>query len=132
VSSGPVASLTRFVAFIEKLQQSQTQWSGEEPLGQASQAVRIMSVHKSKGLEFPVVFVAELDASFKKSHGDTQILIDSDCIGLQITSPRDNSKFDSAAHQVIKQRQCDVSLAEEMRILYVALTRPINKLILVA
>ena len=66
VSSAGNLSLTRFVEFIEKLQEVGQDWAPAEPDAAAGNAVRILSVHKSKGLEFPVVFVAERDSQFNK------------------------------------------------------------------
>ncbi|MHC4076772.1 MAG: UvrD-helicase domain-containing protein, partial [Planctomycetota bacterium] len=61
-SSAGIYSLTRFVEFIEKLQETGQDWAPAEPQASAGNSVRILSVHKSKGLEFPVVFLAELDS----------------------------------------------------------------------
>jgi ATP-dependent helicase/nuclease subunit A len=88
----PGAALGRFVEFLEKLDDAQQDWAPAEPDSSSRNAVRVMSIHKSKGLEFPVVFVA--------------------------------------AHQVIADRKRHSNTAEEMRILYVALTRAREKLIL--
>ena len=130
-SSTGIASLTRFVEFIEKLQQSGHDWASAEPDTAVGNAVRIMSVHKSKGLEFPVVFLAELNGEFNKRDVQGDFLADTnDTLGLQIIDRRTNSRLTSLAHQVISERKLSAALAEEMRILYVAMTRARERLIL--
>jgi ATP-dependent helicase/nuclease subunit A len=92
--------------------------------------VRIMSIHKSKGLEFPVVFVAELNTPFNMRDTSGACLIDEQMLGLQVVNRNAGAAFASAAHQVIAERTRQKTVAEEMRILYVALTRAREKLIL--
>ncbi|MDH4241483.1 MAG: PD-(D/E)XK nuclease family protein, partial [Phycisphaerae bacterium] len=126
-------SLTRFVEFIEKLQEVGQDWAPAEPDAAAGNAVRILSVHKSKGLEFPVVFLAELDSRFNKRDIYGDFLADADdTLGLQIIDRKSNSKLRSLAHQVIAEHKLATTLAEEMRILYVATTRAKDRLILSA
>jgi ATP-dependent helicase/nuclease subunit A len=91
-----------------------------------------MSVHKSKGLEFPVVFVSELNTPFNRRSQSGACLIDERTIGLQVIDRAASGRFSSMAHQVIAEQQKRTDLAEEMRILYVALTRAREKLILTA
>ncbi len=126
-------SLTRFVEFIEKLQEVGQDWTPAEPPGSAGNAVRILSVHKSKGLEFPVVFLAELESEFNRKDVQADCLADADdTLGLQVIDRRSDAKLSSLAHQVIAERKLSTSLAEEMRILYVATTRARERLILTA
>ena len=128
----PGAALTRFVEFLEKLAEAEQDWAPAEPDSSGENAVRIMSVHKSKGLEFPVVFVAELNTSFNMRASSGQCLINEDTVGLQIVDRPARGRFATLAHQVIAERRKKADLAEEMRILYVALTRAREKLILTA
>ncbi len=131
--SAGIPSLTRFVEFIEKLQEAGEDWAPAEPESAAGNAVRILSVHKSKGLEFPVVFLAELAGSFNKTDFQRDFLADAgDTLGLQIIDRKSNSKLRSLAHEVIAERKLSTALAEEMRILYVATTRARDRLILSA
>ncbi len=128
-----IASLTRFVEFIEKLQETGQDWSPAEPPESAGNAVRILSVHKSKGLEFPVVFLAELESKFNKRDIFADCLADANyTLGLQIIDRQSNSKIRSLAHEVIAEEKLSTALAEEMRILYVAATRARDRLILTA
>ncbi|MGA2172828.1 MAG: helicase-exonuclease AddAB subunit AddA [Sedimentisphaerales bacterium] len=131
-SSSGVPSLTRFVEFIEKLVAAGEDWSKPEPESPAGNVVRLLSIHKSKGLEFPVVFVADLDGEFNKKDAAADCLVDEQStLGLRVIDPDDNSRLDSMGWQVITERARRKSLAEEMRILYVAMTRAMDRLVLV-
>ncbi len=132
-SSSGVVSLGRFISFIERLQESGAEWSTAEPEDAAANAVRIMSVHKSKGLEFPVVFLAELNSPFNMVDVRQPVLINSeDGLGIEIIERQANARLSSAAHQIIAENKRMENLAEEMRILYVAMTRARERLILSA
>ncbi len=126
-------SLSRFVEFVEELQEAGQDWSPAEPDSSVENAVRIISVHKSKGLEFPVVFLAELDSQFNKRDIQEDFLADiNDTLGLQIIDRKTNTKLSSLAHQIIAEKKLAACLAEEMRILYVAMTRARQRLVLSA
>jgi ATP-dependent helicase/nuclease subunit A len=132
-SNTGLPSLTRFVQFLEKLQELGQDWTPAAPDSSTQNAVRIMSVHKSKGLEFPVVFLAELESPFNKRDVQDQCLMNLDStLGLQIIDRQSNRKLDSLAHQVIAAEKLAITLAEEMRILYVGTTRARERLILTA
>jgi ATP-dependent helicase/nuclease subunit A len=127
-----VPSLTRFIVFLEKLIAAGEDWSKPQPEAGTGNTVRVMSIHKSKGLEFPVVFVADLDSRFSKKDFSRDCVLDERLtLGLKIIDAESNSRLDSPAYQVIEERNRRKSLAEEMRILYVAMTRAMNRLILV-
>ena len=127
-----VPSLTRFIEFVEKLLAAGQDWAPAEPESAAGNAVRILSVHKSKGLEFPVVFLADLDSPFNTQDSKSDCIVDEQLtVGLRIIDADSNTRLDSLAYQVIEERNRRQSLAEEMRILYVAMTRAMNRLILV-
>jgi ATP-dependent helicase/nuclease subunit A len=132
-TSAGIPSLTRFVEFLEKLLEAGQDWAPAEPQTAAGNAVRILSVHKSKGLEFPVVFLAELETKFNKEDTFGDCLADAKyTVGLQIIDRDSNTKLRSLAHQVIAEEKLKAGLAEEMRILYVATTRARDRLILTA
>ncbi len=132
-SSAGIASLTRFVAFVEKLQETGQDWTPAQPGTAGDNAVRILSVHKSKGLEFPVVFLAELETPFNLRDVHADMVLDAhDTLGLQVIDPRSNVKLQSLGHQIIAEKKLAAGLAEEMRILYVATTRARDRLILTA
>ena len=101
--------------------------------GAGADAVQIMSIHKSKGLEFPVVFVAGLAGQFNTQDERADVIYQSD-LGLaarRVLRER-HLKFNTLAHLAVARRQHEQSLAEEMRVLYVALTRAKRRLILTA
>jgi ATP-dependent helicase/nuclease subunit A len=132
-TSAATPSLTRFVRFIERLLETGQDWSPAEPENAAGNAVRILSVHKSKGLEFPVVFLAELQTAFNKRDINADIIADTDgTLGMQIIDRVSNSKLRSLAHEVVAEKKLSTALAEEMRILYVATTRAKDRLILIS
>ncbi|MGA2070840.1 MAG: helicase-exonuclease AddAB subunit AddA [Sedimentisphaerales bacterium] len=127
-----VPSLTRFIVFLEKLIAAGEDWSKPQPEAGTGNTVRVMSIHKSKGLEFPVVFVADLDSGFSKKDFSRDCVLDERLtLGLKIIDTENNSRLDSLAYQVIEEQNRRKSLAEEMRIFYVAMTRAMNRLILV-
>jgi ATP-dependent helicase/nuclease subunit A len=127
-----VPSLTRFIVFLEKLIAAGEDWSKPAPEAGTGNTVRVMSIHKSKGLEFPVVFVADLDKGFSKNDSRKDCVTDERLtLGLKIIDAESNSRLDTLAYQVIEEQNQRKSLAEEMRILYVAMTRAMNRLILV-
>jgi ATP-dependent helicase/nuclease subunit A len=130
-SSFNVISLSRFVNFLQKLLESGGDWAPAEPDSSASDAVRVMSVHKSKGLEFPIVILAETNREFRLgSHIGDCITDNQATIGLRVINETGVAKLSSLTWQVIKEKQIRQGLAEEMRILYVAMTRAKDKLII--
>ncbi|NLH16344.1 MAG: helicase-exonuclease AddAB subunit AddA [Phycisphaerae bacterium] len=125
-------SLARFVEFLEQLSDQEQDWAPAEP-DAAENAVRILSIHKSKGLEFPVVFIADLNRKFNRTDQSSDCLFDEeDTLGLRIIEPTLRRKFPSMIHELIADKQRTRSIAEEMRILYVAVTRARERLILTA
>lgn len=130
-SSRGAPSLRRFVEFIEQLQAAGADWSSAEPPALERDAVQITSVHKSKGLEFPVVILAELNSPFSSKDSTDDLLSSADQgIGLQVVEKQTGLRLPSLAHQVIAEERRAVAMAEEMRVLYVALTRARDRLIL--
>lgn len=123
--------LGRFVEFVEQLIESGGDYGPADVMGPNENAVRIMSIHKSKGLEFPVVFLAGLGKKFNTRDATGECLVDeADTLGIKVTDDAGRTKTASATHQVIADRKLRTSLAEEMRILYVATTRARERLIL--
>jgi ATP-dependent helicase/nuclease subunit A len=121
--------LYRFLEFIEAQQEA----AGDiepAPLG-TENAVRLMSIHQSKGLEFPVVVVADLGKQFNITDARGGIILD-EVYGLcpQVKPPGTGQYYPSLPHWLAKRRRKADALGEELRILYVALTRAQDLLIL--
>lgn len=94
-------------------------------------AVTIMSIHKSKGLEFPVVFVCGLSRQFNREATRAQVLCDQELgLGLTAVDERNRVRYPTIAKRAIAAKMNADSLSEEMRVLYVALTRARDRLIM--
>ena len=94
--------------------------------------VRMMSIHKSKGLEFPIVILADLDHNFSRQDFDAQVLVHPEMgLGPRCVDLKRKIKYPTLARLAIEEKLRRENLAEEQRILYVAMTRPKEKLILV-
>ena len=115
--------LFHFVRYIEKLKKYDTDF-GEASLGDESNSVRIMSIHKSKGLEFPVVFLAGMGKKFNKQDAYGQLLLDAD-LGAAADEMDLNlrTKAPTLKKMAIRRRMELESMGEELRVLYVAMTR---------
>jgi ATP-dependent helicase/nuclease subunit A len=124
--------LFRFLRFIERMRDSGGDLGTARALGEQENVVRIMSIHKSKGLEFPVVFVAGLGKLFNQQDLRSSFLKHKELgFGPRIIEPEDRISYPSLPFLAIRRALRREMLAEEMRILYVALTRPKEKLFLV-
>ncbi|ABB14602.1 helicase-exonuclease AddAB subunit AddA [Carboxydothermus hydrogenoformans] len=119
-----------FLTFLSQAAESED-FSPAKLIGEADDVVRVMSVHKSKGLEFPVVFVVGLGKRFKFDYSNTVFLHSDLGFGPKFFDPEKRIRRHSIASQILSERMRRETLAEEMRILYVALTRAREKLILV-
>ncbi len=121
--------LFRFLKFIEKMKKYELDF-GEASDNSGGNAVRIMSVHKSKGLEFPVVFLANTDKRFNMRDAEREIVCHRDLgIGISVTDPVRKVRHDSLIKKAVSKRIKLDCIGEELRILYVALTRAKEKLI---
>lgn len=124
--------LFRFLRFIERLQAEQSDMGTAPALGEGEDVVRIMSIHKSKGLEFPVVFVAGLGSRFSEQDLSGDLLLHRDLgFGPQLVDPELRLKYPTLAYHAVREATRLANLAEELRVLYVALTRARERLILV-
>ncbi|QZY54153.1 helicase-exonuclease AddAB subunit AddA [Crassaminicella profunda] len=127
-----IKGLFNFIKFIDKLKNSSGDMGTAKTLGENDEVVRIMSIHKSKGLEFPAVIVAGLGKQFNLMDVNAQVLFHKDLgIGPRYVDPNRRQYTDTIAKIAMKNKIKIESLSEEMRILYVALTRAKDKLILV-
>ena len=124
--------LYNFISFIDKLKLSNKDMSSAKLIGENEDVVRIMSIHKSKGLEFPVVFLSGTSKKFNMQELNTNsILLHSDLgIGPKYIDYEEGITYNTLAREAIKYKSKIEMLSEEMRILYVALTRAKEKLII--
>ncbi len=124
--------LRRFLQFLSTLQDEE-QTVGQPPVAtEADDAVRVMSIHRAKGLEFPVVIVADLGKQHNLSDTRSPILVDRQAgLGMMCVDESRRIKYPSAASVVIEDRIRRQSIAEELRVLYVAMTRAREHLVLV-
>ena len=124
--------LFNFIQFIDKLKQSSSDMGAAKILGENDNVVRIMSIHKSKGLEFPVVIVGGMGKQFNLSDMNAPVLFHKDLgIGPKYVDPQRRRYGDTIVKEIMRNCLQKESLSEEMRILYVALTRAKEKLILI-
>lgn len=122
-------SLFRFLKFVEAQQAAETE--PEVPAVSAENAVRLMSIHQSKGLEFPVVVVADLGKPFNLLDLRAEVILDEQ-YGLcpRVKPPHTGKRYPSLAHWLGSRRQLRELLGEELRLLYVAMTRARDVLLL--
>ncbi len=121
--------LFNFVSYIEKLAEKPKDSKGARLLGENQDVVRIMSIHKSKGLEFPVVFLAGINKSFNLSDLTESVLMHKKLgIGVNYVDSDLRYKAPLIIRNVIADVIKDELLSEELRLLYVALTRAREKL----
>ena len=124
--------LFRFLRFIERMQDSGADLGTARALGEQEDVVRIMSIHKSKGLEFPIVFVAGIGKMFNQRDMREHFLIHKELgFGPKFVDTALRISYPTLPALAIRRRMKLETLAEEMRILYVALTRAKEKLILI-
>ena len=121
--------LHRFVEWLNRLAER-----GEQPSrGATGNAVQIMTVHKSKGLEFPVVFLCDTNRRFNRADTRDAVLVHAHLgLGPKVTDTARGIEYPSLAFNAIKMRSEREMLSEEMRLLYVALTRARERLIVTA
>ncbi len=124
--------LFHFVRYIDQLEKNEADPGEAEVLDENADVVRLMTVHKSKGLEFPVVFLAGFGKKIRFADAYGDLLCDSDLgLGLGYFDPETRQKADTLRQKIISRKKKMDILAEEMRLLYVGMTRPKEKMILV-
>lgn len=122
-----------FIRYIEKLKSYDTDFGEASLAGEEDDAVRMMSIHKSKGLEFPIVFLAGMGKKFNKMDIYGKVLIDPEMgIAVDYLDLESRVRFATLKKQVLKRRLEVENLGEELRVLYVAMTRAKEKLIMTA
>ena len=123
--------LFRFLRFVESLRDSNQDMAVANVVTEADDVVRLMTIHKSKGLEFPVVFLSGVQKKFNTMDFNSPLLVDKNGgIGLKGYYPDIRVSYPSMPWLYCKSIKSDAMKAEEQRILYVALTRARDKLFL--
>lgn len=121
--------LYNFVHFIDQLKLSSGDLGAAKIIGENDDVVRILSIHKSKGLEFPVVFLSNTGKQFNLMDLNQNILLHQDMgIGVKYIDYEKQVEYDTLTKVAMKNKILVETLSEEMRILYVALTRAKEKL----
>ncbi len=123
--------LFHFVRYMEQLKKYQVDYGEADTISEQSDTVRIMTIHKSKGLEFPIVFVAGLGKRFNLQDARSRVVLDMRLgAGLDAVDLKKRVKSPGLIKKVIQREEIRESIGEELRILYVAFTRAKEKLIL--
>lgn len=124
---GKSRDLAQFLEHLDALEERGLTAAGEAAAG----CITIMSIHKSKGLEFPVVFLANLARKFNLENLRGQILCDKTLgLGLSVADEQTRIRYPSIAKRAIAVKQAAESVSEEMRVLYVAMTRAKDRLVM--
>ena len=133
-SSTSFFGIFHFLRYIELMEKAEAVDEGEASVvDENADIVRIMSIHKSKGLEFPVCIVMALEDSFNRRDSSDHFLADIDeGIGAMAIDPIRRTKRMTLKRQLIADKICDESLGEDIRVLYVALTRARDNLIMLS
>lgn len=124
---GSLRDLSQFLDYLTSLEARGLTVEGASGGG----CVTIMSIHKSKGLEFPVVFLCNLSRKFNRESLRAQILSDKELgLGLSVADTVNRIRYPSIAKRAIAVRMTEESVSEELRVLYVAMTRARDRLIM--
>ncbi len=123
--------LFNFINYIEKIKTSSKDMDSAKVIGENDDVIRIMSIHKSKGLEFPIVFLSGTGKQFNLMDLNKKILLHPEIgIGVKYIDYERQIEYDTLSKKAMKNQIKIETLSEEMRILYVALTRAKEKIII--
>lgn len=129
--SSQMKGLFSFIQYIEAMKKRKVTMGQVKLIGENDDVVRIMTIHKSKGLEFPMVLVGGLNKRFNKDSNTYQVSLHKDIgVGLRYVDKEHSCYKKTLIQTAIEQRKNKESMAEELRILYVAFTRAMDKLVL--
>ena len=127
--SASFKGLFNFINFIERIKMGSGDLGAAKLIGENEDVVRIMSIHKSKGLEFPVVFLSCTGSGFNMMDLNNDILLHQKIgIGVKYIDYDKQIKYDTISKLALREKLLEENLSEEMRILYVALTRAKEKI----
>lgn len=129
--SSQMKGLFSFINYIEAIKKRNVPMGQVKLLGENDDVVRIMTIHKSKGLEFPVVLVGGLGKRFNKDNNTYQVSLHKDIgMGIRFVDKENSCYKKTILQTAVEQKRNRENLAEELRILYVAFTRAMDRLIL--
>lgn len=128
---GSYKGLFRFVRYMEQLKEYDIDYGEANIQGEHENLVRIMSIHKSKGLEYPIVFLSGMSKKFNFMDSRNALLMHSDYyLGPDAISLETREKKQTLIKKMISLKIKEETLSEELRILYVAMTRAKDKLVM--
>lgn len=119
-----------FIRFIESVRESDSDFAAASTISENADVVKIMTIHGSKGLEFPICILANCGIAFGGRKSAPVALNSSLGIGMKLRDPEKGSIFDTAAFEAVRLANKRADVAEEMRVLYVAMTRAREKLVI--
>lgn len=123
--------LFHFVRYIEQLKKYAVDYGEANVMDENADVVSLMTIHKSKGLEFPIVFVAGTGKEFNMQDARKSIVVHSELgLGVDAIDPIARTKIPTFLKKIIQLKETRETSAEELRVLYVAMTRAREKLIL--
>lgn len=123
--------LFSFIRYMEQLRKYEVDFGEADVTGEQENVVRIMSIHKSKGLEFPIVFVSGLGRKFNKRDSTDMMILDNTYgVGLTYVERKKHCKRTTLLKEMIAAHIAGDNIGEELRVLYVAMTRAKEQLIL--
>lgn len=123
--------LFHFARYIEQLKKYEVDYGEANLLGENENCVRIMSIHKSKGLEFPICFLCGMSKRFNRMDFHKALIPDADeGIAMNYVNPKLRVRESTILKNAIIEKQMYESMGEELRVLYVAMTRAEEKLIM--
>ncbi len=123
--------LFNFITFIEKVSINSSNMQDAKIIGENDDVVRIMSIHKSKGLEFPVVFLCGVDKKINLQDMKEKIMLDQE-LGFGVNLVGKEIEYSTLTKEALKLKSRNEAISEDMRVLYVALTRAKDKLYIIA
>lgn len=127
------SGLFHFIRYIEQMEKYNVDYGESGTLDENADVVRIMSIHKSKGLEFPICFVSGLSKRFNRQDAAQPVIMDMDLgLAADCVDPEARTKRTTLKKNVLARKLLTDSMGEELRVLYVAMTRAEEKLILTA
>ena len=124
--------LSGFIRFIDKIARTEGDLASAAKPSEDANVVRIMTVHQSKGLEFPVCILADMQHKFNERENNASVIVNSVAgIGIKRRAADGISLYDTASRQAAKIMSERMGRSEEMRVLYVALTRAKENLVMI-